>query len=298
MLTCARRWLSLGLLLSLLAVAVPNSAHTEADYALLKVEHAHAVDGPRDVVWMLTLGSDARERQPVARSRADSIHLVGVNARTGRGVVVGFPRDSYVDIPGRGRDKINASMVYGGPQLTARTVQRFARVRIDYVLLTDFGGFAAMVHHLGGIRVDPPQAMGGVGGHSFRPREQWMNGGEALAFSRIRYGLPGGDFDRSLNQGRVLKAGLERARALGDRPGRFEQMVVWAIARMQTNLSPAEMYRLGRLVLTIRPNRVRNCVIRGGTGSAGGASVVFMDRGVLARVMRDVRRDATLDRGC
>jgi polyisoprenyl-teichoic acid--peptidoglycan teichoic acid transferase len=298
MAAAVRRRLGLVLVLGLVVVLVPNSAHTRADFALLKVEHAQVVDRPRDVIWMLTLGSDARKGQSIPRSRADSIHLVGVNARTGHGVIVGLPRDSYVDIPGHGRDKINASMVYGGPQLTARTVQRLARVRLDYVFLTDFGGFAAMIHALGGIRVRPPQPMGGIGGHSFGAHEQWMNGGEALSFSRIRHGLPGGDFDRSLNQGRVLKAGLDRARRWADEPGRFERMLMWAIARMETDLSPAEMYRLGRVMLTVRPNAVRNCVVPGGTGLVGGASVVFPDRGFLSRVMRDTRRDATLDHGC
>ena len=293
-----RRWLGLGLLLALVAMTVPNSAHTEADYALLKVEHAQVLDKPRRVIWMLTLGSDAREGQSVSRSRADSIHLVGVNTRTGKGVIIGLPRDSYVPIPGHGSDKINASMVYGGPQLTARVVERISGVRLDYVFLTDFGGFAAMVHELGGIRVKPPQAMGGVGGHSFRPREQWMDGGEALAFSRIRYGLPGGDFDRTLNQGRVLRAGLARARALADDPGKFEQMMLRALTRMDTNVPPAELYRLGRVMLTIDPRGVRNCRITGGFGSAGGASVVIPDLDRLRLLVRRAGADATLDRGC
>ncbi|MGH3315457.1 MAG: LCP family protein, partial [Nocardioidaceae bacterium] len=234
MLTLVRRWLVLGLLLALVTVAVPDSQRLDADYQLLKVEHAQAVDRPQDVIWMLALGSDARGGESIARSRADSIHLVGVNARTGRGTIVGLPRDSYVSIPGHGQDKINASMVYGGPQLTARTVEQLARVRLDYVFMTDFGGFAGMIHHLKGIRVDPPQAMSGVG-HSFKDREQWMNGSEALSFSRIRYGLPGGDFDRSRNQGRVIEAGLERARGLAARPGRFERMMLSALSRMDTN---------------------------------------------------------------
>jgi polyisoprenyl-teichoic acid--peptidoglycan teichoic acid transferase len=297
MLVRLRRWLTLGLLLTVVAVLVPDSARTEADFALLKVEGTHAVDWPRDVVWMLTLGSDARKGQSISRSRADSIHLVGVNAKTGHGVIIGLPRDSYVPIPGHGRDKINASMVYGGPQLTSRTVQALARVRLDYVFLTGFGGFAGMIHHLGGISIDPPQPMSGLG-HSFPDRRQQVNGSQALGFSRIRYGLPGGDFDRSRNQGQVLKAGLARARELADDPGRFEHMIRVALARMETNLSPIELYRVGRAMMTVRPKRVRNCVIPGTTGSAGGASVVFLNRGALLRVMRDVRRDATLDRGC
>jgi polyisoprenyl-teichoic acid--peptidoglycan teichoic acid transferase len=295
--TILRRWLVLGLLLALVTVAVPDSSRLEPDYQLLKVEHAQAVDRPRDVIWMLALGSDARRGQSIARSRADSIHLVGVNARTGRGTIVGLPRDSYVSIPGHGQDKINASMVYGGPQLTARTVEQLAHVRLDYVFLTDFGGFAGMIHHLKGIRVDPPQPMSGVG-HSFKGREQWMNGSEALSFSRIRYGLPGGDFDRSRNQGRVIKAGLDRAQGLSAVPGRFERMMLSALSRMDSNLSPAQMYRLGRTMLSIRPDKVRNCVIPGGTGTAGGASVVFLDGGALSRVMRRARNDATLRGGC
>jgi polyisoprenyl-teichoic acid--peptidoglycan teichoic acid transferase len=48
----------------------------------------------------------------------------------------------------------------------------------------------------------------------------------------------------------------------------------------------------------IRPDKVRNCVIPGGTGTAGGASVVFLDGGALSRVMRRARNDATLRGGC
>jgi LCP family protein required for cell wall assembly len=292
-----RRWLSLGLLLTLVAFVLPDSSHKPADFALLKVEHAQTVDTQQRVIWLLTLGSDARKGQSITHSRADSIHLVGVNTRTGQGTIIGIPRDSYVSIPGHGSDKINASMVYGGPQLTARTVEQISGVRFDYVFLTDFGGFASLIHELGGIRVRPPMAMNDLG-HSFKPRMQWMNGSDALGFSRIRHGLPGGDFDRTLNQGRVLKAGLERARALADQPGKFEQMMWRAISRMNSNLSPAEMYRLGRVMLTIHPNGVRNCRITGGFGTAGGASIVNPDLDRLHRLVRDARGDGVLDHGC
>src|SRR5262245_52781148 len=135
-------------------------------------------------------------------------------------------------------------------------------------------------------------------GPYFMPRAQRMNGSQALGFSRIRHGLPGGDFDRTLNQGRVLKAGLERARALADDPGKYEQMMLRAITRMNTNLSPMELFRLGRAMLTIHPNGVRNCRITGGFGSAGGASIVIPDLDRLRRLARDARGDGVLDHGC
>jgi polyisoprenyl-teichoic acid--peptidoglycan teichoic acid transferase len=292
-----RSRLALGVILALVTVLVPNAAHTDARFALLRVDHARAVDGPANVIWMLALGSDARKGQSTLRSRADSIHLVGVNTRTGHGTIVGLPRDSYVDIPGHGTGKINSSLTFGGPQLTARTVEQLAGVRLDYVFLTDFGGFAGMVHRLGFVRVRPPQPMSGLG-HRFPARMQKLNGSQALGFSRIRYGLPRGDFDRSLNQGQVIRAGLRRVHDLADRPGMFEGLLLAALKRLHTDLRPTELYRLGRVMLTIHPAKVRNCVITGGTGSAGGASVVFLDRGALNRLMRDARRDATLRHGC
>ena len=120
----------------------------------------------------------------------------------------------------------------------------------------------------------------------------------ATAAKFRHYGLPMGDFDRSLNQGRVIKAGLQQARRLSDRPGKFERMMLAAMTRMNTDLSPAQMYRLGRVMLTVKPGMVRNCVVHGGTGSAGGASVVFPDLGALHRLMNHVRKDATLQGAC
>ncbi|MGH3315970.1 MAG: LCP family protein, partial [Nocardioidaceae bacterium] len=99
-------------------------------------------------------------------------------------------------------------------------------------------------------------------------------------------------------QGRVIEAGLDRAQGLSAVPGRFERMMLSALSRMDTNLSPAQMYRLGRTMLSVDTAKVRNCVIPGGTGTAGGASVVFLDRGALSRVMGHVRNDATLRGGC
>jgi polyisoprenyl-teichoic acid--peptidoglycan teichoic acid transferase len=293
------RRLGAVLVLALATMLVPGSAYTHAQFALLQMGGADAVGRADGVTWMLALGSDARVKQGerVAGARADSIHLVGFNVRTGAGMVLGIPRDSYVSIPGHGSDKINSSLVYGGPQLTARTVAQLTGIKPDYVFLTGFQGLMGMVHRLGGIEINPPSAMSGLG-HSFSAGKQRIDGREALAFSRIRYGLPRGDFDRSLNQGRVLKAGLRQARQLADSRGRFEWLVLGALTQLETNMSPSELYRLGRVVLEVEPAKVDNCVATGGFGSAGGASVVLLNRGSLARVVRDVRRDATLDRGC
>ncbi|MPZ63675.1 MAG: LytR family transcriptional regulator [Propionibacteriales bacterium] len=292
-----RRVVTFGALLVLLAAVVPSAGRTDAELVLLKMRHAEAIDHPDGIVWMLALGSDARPGDSIPRSRADSIHLVGVNTRTGHSAIIGLPRDSYVSIPGQGSNKINASMVYGGPQLTARTVERLTGIRLDYVFLTDFSGLAGMIYKLGGIDLRITQPVSGLG-HRFERGMRHLNGSEALGFSRIRYGLPGGDFDRSRNQGRVLVAALKKARSIADQPGRLEGMMLAAITRLDTNASPAEVYRLGRSLLSVEPSKVRNCVVPGGTGYAGEASVVFLNRSALHRMVRDARPDGRLNRGC
>jgi hypothetical protein len=67
---------------------------------------------------------------------------------------------------------------------------------------------------------------------------------------------------------------------------------------MDTNLRPADLFRLAQAVTGMRPGRLRGCVVRGSTGTAGAASVVFPDVGQARRIGDDTRRDGTLNRGC
>jgi len=69
---------------------------------------------PTDLVWVLAIGSDARPGQDMRRTNGDSIHLIGVDPGTGAGTIVGFPRDSWVAIPGHGTGKITAPWRWAG----------------------------------------------------------------------------------------------------------------------------------------------------------------------------------------
>jgi LCP family protein required for cell wall assembly len=294
-----RRVLVLGLVLALTALVVPDSAPRDAHVSLVKVQGAHGIDPERDVVWVLFLGSDARPGQAMTRSRADAIQLTGVNLRTGAATVIGVPRDSYVNIPGRGRDKINAAMYFGGPQLMARAVSGLVGIRPDYVMTTDFWGFRQMINTIGGVTVrsdfafpDPIMPRG------YRRGPNELNGFQALIFTRIRKYLPRGDFDRSANQQDMLRGILAQVRSRQDRPGFMERGVMAAVRHMSTGVRPAELYRLAQAATQVDPRRVRGCVISGGIGYAGAASVVFPNVGQARRIAADVRRDATLDRGC
>src|SRR5579884_1045193 len=109
---------------------------------------------PTDLVWILVIGSDARPGQDVRHSNGDSIHLVGVDPGTGAGTIVGFPRDSWVAIPGHGTGKINSSLALGGPELMAQTVRQLTGLPVDYYFLTGFDGFQKIVDQVGGVDVN------------------------------------------------------------------------------------------------------------------------------------------------
>ncbi len=291
--------LALGLLLVLLAVAMPPAAPRHADVTLVRVRTAQAVDHPASVLWVLCLGSDARPGERLTGTRADAIQLVGLNLRTGAGTMIGIPRDSYVEIRGHGRDKINASMFYGGPQLMADSVSRLVGVRPDYVFTTGFLGFRAMVRAIGGVTVhsrfafsDPVRPQGyHVGANRLNPFQ-------ALIFGRVRHPLPRGDFDRSGNQQELLRSILREVRGHRSRPGFMEHGVLAAVRNLDTDLNPAQLYRLAQAVVSLRPERLRGCVVTGPTGYAGAASVVYPDVAQARRLGDDARRDGTLDHGC
>jgi LCP family protein required for cell wall assembly len=251
----------------------------------------------RDPLIVLVIGSDARPGQSVTRSRADSLHLVGVNPVRGTASVLGIPRDSYVPIPGAGSEKINASLFFGGPQRTVQTVERLTGAHIDAYLLTGFLSFQRLIHMVGGVEVRIPYPIDDrLSRAHFRKGRTHLTGRDALAFSRNRHDAPGGDFGRSLNQGRLLIAALAEFREdiRKDPVALFRWL--WAGARsIRTDLSLDEMLHLALAAMSIGPRQVDNRVVSGSGGTVGGASVIRL--GSSARAMfRDMARDGVLGR--
>jgi polyisoprenyl-teichoic acid--peptidoglycan teichoic acid transferase len=293
-----RGFLPLALVLAVTAFVVPPAAVHEAPTALVKVESARDVDIPDNVVWLLMLGSDARPGGSVLRSRADAIQLVGFNAKTGAATAIGIPRDSYVNIPGHGRNKVNAAMMYGGPQLMARAVGDMVGIRPDYVFTASFWGFSRMVNGIGGLQVRSKYAFDDPL-KRFKVGMNRVNGVQALVFARIRKAFPGGDFDRSANQQRTLVAILRQVRRNDDGPGFMERGVLRVLQNLDTpNADPVEIYRLAQAAARVDPDRFRGCVLRGSTGYVGAASVVFADIGQARSIARRARKDATLEGRC
>lgn len=248
-----------------------------------------------DLVFVLVLGSDARPREDLLHSRADSIHLVAVNTKTGQGTIVGFPRDSYVEYPKGGRGRINDAMTRGGPQYAAETVRKLTGLPVHYYVVTGFVGLAKMVDELGGVDVFVERRMNDrLSGARFQPGWHHFSGAQTLAFSRNRYDVPDGDFTRSQHQGVVLLAALGKLRSeVGDDPGLFRWLEV--LARWVTLDVPADrLPRLAALARRMDPTRFANVVLPGRVGyGGGGASVVYLTKDA-PNLFNDLRDDGVI----
>ncbi len=138
-------------------------------------------------------------------SRSDSFMVLHVNADRSKIYVISYPRDSWVDIPGHGKGKINWAYQWGGVRLAKQTIEQLSGVGIDHTLQVDFDGFIALTDVVGGVTVDNPTAFSNMG-YNFPAGPVTVSGEEALAFVRARYGLPRWDLSRAANQRAVVKA--------------------------------------------------------------------------------------------
>ena len=284
--------------LAVLALVVPDSAVKPTEVTLVKIDRAAGVDleSGRDVIWILAVGSDARPGEDMTRVRGDALQLVGMHTRTGAATTIGIPRDSYVSIPGYGSDRINAALFYGGPQLLGQAVGDLVGIQPDYVFVTRFPFFEDMVDDIGGISVNNPRYFSDVnlkpqGFDSGRIR---LNGYGSMAFSRIRKTLPGGDFDRSANQQIVLRGIHAAITARRDEPGFLSRGVLSVLEHMVTDVSPGDLFRIAHAVAQVDPRRISSCVVQGGIGDIGGASVVLPYVEQARRYGDDARSDATI----
>ena len=292
------RTVVLIVLLALTVLLVPDSGVHPVTLRLDKIESAKHVDFDSDTVWFLVLGSDARPGEGVTDGRADAIQLVGINGRTQSAVGIGIPRDSWVELPGHGMDRINAGLPVGGPELMARAVEDLVGIAPDYVLVAGFDGFKAMMDAIAEVEVISPRRFHDEeydltvrrGVNRFDPTE-------ALSYARTR-DLPGSDFERSANQQRLMLGILRQMRAHEDDEGFMEQGSLAALKGLDTNLEPTELYRLAQAVTQIEPRTVTVCVVGGTPDDINGASIVRVDAEQAQRLGHDARNDARLDEGC
>jgi LCP family protein required for cell wall assembly len=177
-----------------------------------KIQHVDALSdapGTPGRVFLLA-GSDSRADGAVADGtegqRTDTIMLLTA-PRSGTPSLVSLPRDTYVEVPGHGRNKLNASYSLGGAPLLVETVEGLTGMKVDHYVEIGMGGVQALVDAVGGVELcldyDVNDELSGLvwtaGCHV-------ADGPTALAFARMRYSDPQGDIGRAQRQQQLISA--------------------------------------------------------------------------------------------
>ncbi len=176
----------------------------------------------------LVVGSDSREGLDdltnfgrVGGSRGDVIMLVRLDRGESRAQILSIPRDTWVDIPGSGENKINAAYAIGGSSLMVRTIQENFKVEVNHYVEIDFVGFISLVDQLGGIEMAfPYPARDLKSGLDVPAGELILDGKTALAYARSRtyeelrdgswVKVDANDIGRTQRQQEVIRAILRR----------------------------------------------------------------------------------------
>jgi LCP family protein required for cell wall assembly len=161
-------------------------------------------------VNILAVGYDSNVNGP---SRADTIILISLDVETNEAGLIFLPRDTYINSNKRNFTKLNSSHVYGGIELTQKTVEEMLKIDIDYYLETDFRGFEKIIDRLGGVNINVSHNLNYVdkaGGLyiDIPAGQQNLNGEEALEY--VRYRDRRGDIGRIERQQKFIDAVLAR----------------------------------------------------------------------------------------
>jgi LCP family protein required for cell wall assembly len=190
-------WLLLSLVLFLVSAQIQSSKISDAADAKLS-GGGYPLTSANTI---LVLGSDARvkgEAEPGAQtigetSRSDSIMLLRIGG--GANSQLSILRDTVVDIPGHGRNKINAAYAFGGPSLAIQTVEQYLGIPINHLIEVNFANFPELINSLGGITYTGNCVISKInggsrnGGYTLRLKAgtHELNGDQALALARTRH---------------------------------------------------------------------------------------------------------------
>jgi LCP family protein required for cell wall assembly len=201
----------------------------------------------------------------------------------------------YVDIPGYGRNKINAAFAFGGAPLAVRTLESLTGVRMDHVALIDFEGFIRLTEDLHGVTVTNKNAFSSHG-FEYPKGKITIAGEQALWFVRERHQLPGGDLDRAENQRNVIKAIVEKglsAKVISD-PTTFINFIgnVAKHLTVDNDLTDSEIRRAAlSLRLTGKDIELLQAPISGFGSTSDGQSIDVVDSAKMSELSSALKKD-------
>jgi LCP family protein required for cell wall assembly len=203
-----------------------------------------------DKVNIMVMGVDERGDDV---GRSDTLFVLSIDKKTKQVSMLSVPRDTRVNIPGHGYDKINHAYAFGGHKLTQKSVEGLLGMPIDYYMVINIAGFKKIVDAVGGVDIDVEKRMyyddpydddGGL--HiNLRQGLQHMNGDTAIQY--VRYRDEEGDIGRVGRQQKFVRAVLTQV-ASPTIITKLPAIISGINSAIKTDMSTSEMLNLAKLV--------------------------------------------------
>lgn len=201
----------------------------------LRGQQAIHLDGQKPFSILL-LGTDTGSLGRKEQGRTDSMILATVTPQTKQTKMLSIARDSRVKIARTNKlAKINSAYEYGGISNTINTVQNFLDVPVDYYVLLNMRGIEQLVNAVGGVKVNNKFTFNYEGKY-FPKGVIYLNGADALKYSRMRYSDPDNDFGRQRRQQQIIQAVLRKAVSL-NMLTHYNEFLTAMQDNLQTNLT-------------------------------------------------------------
>lgn len=186
--------------------------------ALVFVSHAslsHAQAAEKLNFLLVGTDSGYGRGDSLQASRSDALMIATMDPDTNTLTLSTIPRDTLVDIPGYGGDKVNHAFAFGGIDLTQAALEGWLGIEFDHYVATNMTGYIEIIDALNGLKVLPPATFS-ISGHDFvEGVEQDLNGDQALGYARERY-TSGGDYARQARMREMVRVAIEKVIAQGD----------------------------------------------------------------------------------
>lgn len=203
-------------------------------------------------VNILLLGGDARGLEKNQVPRSDSLLVASFDPVTKKAHLFSVLRDTYVDIEGHGRGRINTAITLGGPTLAMKTVGDLLGLDIQYYVYTDFEGFKSLIDTIGGIYFDVEKDMhytdnadGNLYDIDLKKGYQLLDGDKALQYVRFRHDAMS-DFTRTERQRNFLMAVAKELQSTWNIV-KMKEILDSVSPYIEMNLTVSDMLKLGQL---------------------------------------------------
>lgn len=181
-----------------------------------------------NVYNVVLVGLDTTTEDFIGNS--DSMILISINYRLEQISMISLMRDTYVDIPGVGYRKLNASYPNGAGPLLCETITENYKVQVDRYVTVDFGNMIDIIDAIGTIEITFTEKEAENANKSIRQqcrilgldKDDYLipgegtyecNGMQAVAYARIRK-VGNADYQRTERQREVLMKLLDKVKTM------------------------------------------------------------------------------------